>query len=163
MSKVILAYVPVIHRGYRDFFLRHPDADTLFVLGEELIAEFDPLRKEIRALRPHEVMQALEGWQLPFQIRVADRITLEAIRLEGRNMIMPDEDVCHALAETHFKGYESIVFDAVFLRWDRNNALISQPVSYDRKTPFEGALGEIMNRAFRVGEKSILSYNESIY
>ena len=51
MNKIILAYIPVLHQGYWQFFKKHADeVETLAVFGQELIDQFNPLTKDIRAL-----------------------------------------------------------------------------------------------------------------
>ncbi|MEX0919104.1 MAG: hypothetical protein WDZ85_04055, partial [Candidatus Paceibacterota bacterium] len=65
---VIAGYVPVIHRGYLDFFRRNLDlvaANKIFVFSQEVVefidSELDYLRKEIRSLSPDLAGQALSS------------------------------------------------------------------------------------------------------
>ena len=38
MKKIILAYIPVLHQGYRQFFEKYvSEVQTLYILGNELI------------------------------------------------------------------------------------------------------------------------------
>ena len=149
MNKVIFAYVPVLHRGYRDFFGRHLDAATLYVFGEDLIEEFDPRRKDVRALLPSEVTTAIESWRYPFSVHIGSRDTLSFLRDAEAIIVMPDEDVCHALVESCLAGYERVIFDSVFLRWDRRNSTAEHLVKFDREVTAEGFVGEVMNLAYK--------------
>jgi dCMP deaminase len=52
IEKIIIAYVPVLHNGYRKFFESHKDAEVLYIFGESLVKKYDYLAKEIRQLDP---------------------------------------------------------------------------------------------------------------
>jgi dCMP deaminase len=146
MKRVILAYVPVLHRGYVEFFKRHPDALALYVMGQTLIDEFDPLSKDIRALSPEVARIVITSLGLFDIVAVADHHVLSGFRAAERHVVMPDEDVSHELAAKYLTGV-SVEFDRVFLRWDRPKSLEEESVSYDRAVPLEGLIGEMMGRA----------------
>ena len=99
MKKAIVAYVPVLQEGYRRFFEKYKDADTLYVLGKDLIAEIDYLRKEIRALDPELIRKAIESWCLMPSVFVLEKKDVEKIKSEFDELILPNEDVMHDLAE----------------------------------------------------------------
>ena len=46
---IIVAYVPVLHEGYRRFFEKYKKS-KLLLLGDEIKTKFVPLVKDIRAL-----------------------------------------------------------------------------------------------------------------
>ncbi len=43
MSEALLAYIPVLHEGYRRFIETHGTGRPLHLLGPELHAEYRPL------------------------------------------------------------------------------------------------------------------------
>lgn len=155
MVKAILSYVPVVHRGYLDFFKRHIDAYRLYIFGEELIGEFDHLRKEIRALTPDEASRALclADFPLAATLKIAGKSDLALLRKGGWEVVMPDEDISRELARRHLRGCQ-VEFDSVFLRWDRKNSLRDLPVNYDRKVPLRGLTGELMRLAAEASRKA---------
>ena len=59
--KIVLAYVPVIQRGYIDFLSQHSDARNVYIWGDTLISLESVLQKEIRALKPQEAKVALRA------------------------------------------------------------------------------------------------------
>lgn len=128
MTRVVLAYVPVLHAGYREFFRRHSSGGILYIFGEELVAEFDHLSKEIRALSPLDIKLAVESWQLSTNVAVADLETLFRLNQERAAIIMPDEDISHDLAQKYLPGCD-VAFDSVFLRWDRWNTIAKKDMS----------------------------------
>lgn len=147
MKKTVIAYIPVLHDGYFKFLEKHKDADKVFVFGQELIEESDYLHKEIRALDPEKMKYALESIGVVDEVVI---ITAENIAEAHAEVIcMPDEDVCRDVAKKYL-GDKNILFDPVFLRWDRSKG------AYDKKVGPEKVVtqNEFMNTAFVESEKS---------
>ena len=109
--KVVIAYIPVLHEGYRKFLDKHADADVVYVFGESLIKKFDYLAKEIRQLSPELIQKAIESWGIVKKVSVLEEDDISEVKAE--EIIMPDEDVCKSLAEESFKD-KKVVFDTVF-------------------------------------------------
>lgn len=153
MKKAIIAYVPVLQEGYRRFFEKYKDADTLYVVGKDLIAETDYLRKEIRALDPELVRKAIESWGLMPSVFILEKKDIEKIKSEFDEFILPNEDVMHDLAEKYFSGKE-IIFDEIFLRWDKHNTIKEFPVNPDVKISKEDFDKDMILRALLASAKS---------
>ncbi len=131
MKKNILAYVPVLHDGYRRFFEKYQDAN-LYILGYELISEHDTLAKEIRQLNPELVKKSIESWGIFASVKIASKKELAEMRERSDELIMPNDEVMRTLAEKYFSGRE-IIFDDIFLRWDKHNTTKEFPIDPDRK------------------------------
>jgi dCMP deaminase len=132
-TKVIVAFVPVLHEGYRQFLEKHGDAKSLFIFSTELIkGEFPYLQKEIRALRPEVMATVLKSSGIFENVEVVDQKRLKALSKENFQIISPDEDVSRELAEKYFKN-KKITFDKVFLRWDKHKSMEEKPVEADQK------------------------------
>lgn len=136
MSKAVIAYVPVLHEGYRRFFEKHSDADEVFIFGKGSIGEFDWLAKEIRALSPELVKSALESWGFTKKVSILEPSEAPKVFSGFDSVLMPDEDVCRTFAEKYANGKE-ISFDKVFLRWDRHNSSIGKSLPIDQKISIE--------------------------
>ncbi len=120
MGKIVIAYVPVLHEGYYSFFTKHKDAKAAYVFDKSLIKKFDWLRKELRALDPELVVSAIRSWKI---IPDTSLISLGQLSNVGKSdqIIMPDEDISHDLAHEFFSD-QDVVFDPIFLRWDRRRS-----------------------------------------
>ena len=155
MRKIILAYIPVLHQGYRKFFEKHAnDVRAIYVFGQDLIQEFDHLsRKDIRALMPEDVASAIQGWHIFPKVYIINYNLLNDIRLEKPIIIMPDEDECHELFEKYLSDCH-VEFDSVFLRWDKSRSLAQEEVNYDRIVPFEGFVSEMLSMAASEAKKA---------
>ncbi len=154
MKKVILAYIPVLHQGYRQFFeKRASETEVFYLFGQELIQEFDHLsRKDIRALPPEDVQQAIQSWCIFPEVRIADFEALNIIQSTESTVIMPDEDECHELAEKYLNQC-TVEFDSVFLRWDKSKSLAQKEVNCDRIVPFKGFVSEMLSLAAEEAKK----------
>ena len=154
MQKVILAYIPVLHQGYLQLFNKHPEAEVLYIFGEELIAHFDHLqRKDIRTLLPHKVKLAIENWHIFSEVHIASLQTLKKLTKLNSVIVMPDEDVCQELAEKYLSGCQ-IKFDSIFLRWDKKKSLAEAEVPCDQVILADEFVSKIMGLAFAQAQKS---------
>lgn len=144
MKKVIVAYIPVLHDGYKKFLEKHASADELFIFGEKLIEEFDYLHKEIRALAPVDIQKAIESLGIVKEVSL-----LEDEEVNADEIVLPDEDVCRQFAEKKLSD-KKVAFDPVFLRWDRTNTKKEKKVGPERII----TENEFMNSAFLAAEKS---------
>ena len=123
MSKMIIAYVPVLHQGYIEFFKKHENVTFLGVLGDEAIDMFRNLRKDIRALSPvlvHNIITLLGFFP---KVEILNKQDLINVSKELWSLVMPDEDVCHELYDTLF-SHMPVEFDPIFLRWDKTKSVL---------------------------------------
>ncbi len=153
MKRVIIAYVPVLHEGYRRFFEKYRDANSLYIFGPEVIAKFDYLRKEIRALDPELMRQAVLALGIFKTVEILDEAKLKFLSEGKGEIIMPREDVSLSLAEVYFSGRQ-IIFDSIFLRWDKHLVSAPRPISPDIKISSQEFDKKIMAQAKDEGDKS---------
>lgn len=141
----LLAYVPVLHRGYLDFFARHPGG-RIFLMGDALTARFPHLRKDVRSVSPDDMALALSAVCAPRTVLVASASDLDAFVDRRETIVMPDEEECRDLAATSLSGC-SVSFDPVFLRWDRTRILAQETVEGVRTVPLEGLAAVMLTLA----------------
>ncbi len=146
----IVCYVPVIHQGYIDFFAQYPEAD-IYLLGTPVLASrFDYLCKDIRALQPANVAALLKGMGRS-ATEVTDASQVKQV-LQTESAIMPDDDISHALAEEF--GARRVVFEPVFLRWDRKATDTNQEVRPDRTVSLTAADDPLISALYSEAGKS---------
>jgi dCMP deaminase len=114
----LVAYVPVLHRGYLALFEKFRNADTLYVLDKDLLAAEPYLRKELRAIEPVEAVAAIKGLNLFKTVTTIDESGLHKLNKPTNNLILPDEDISRTVVERHLSNAKTR-FYPVFLRWDR--------------------------------------------
>ena len=65
MKPALILYVPVLHAGYLKLFKKYRGkVDTLYLLGEDIVGEFSPIHKEIRALDPDSAAHLIESLKI---------------------------------------------------------------------------------------------------
>ena len=153
MDRVLLAYVPVLHEGYRDFFSRYSFVAGFYLFGTSLIERFDPLSKDIRALPPHLIKKAVESWDIFKEVWIADESTLRILNQEQAFVVMPDEDVCHLVAEKYLPECQTEFF-LVFLRWDSQRVLAKIEVPCDEVVKVSEFAAKVMKLAQSEAQKS---------
>jgi dCMP deaminase len=127
MSEVTVAYIPVLHEGYRRFLEAHAAGRPLYLIGPELYSDYRPLAKDIRRLDADLVAASIAAWGVCSHVEVLDAAGAERLAAEAPTLTLPDEDVSHQLVE-HWFGRCPVRYDSVFLRWDRTrSARLAEP------------------------------------
>lgn len=131
MSAAILAYIPVLHQGYLDFFQRHPEAKNLYLVGESFTQSVESFQKDIRALPTEQMQKAIQALNAFDNVAVMETTDISSKIASHDSLIMPNEVIMHDIAKQLGRGNENlpIAFDTVFLRWDKNKILEQTPVS----------------------------------
>lgn len=122
MTAAVVAYVPVLHEGYRRFLDAHARGQRAFVVGPELYVDYRPLAKDIRCLDAHLVAIAIASWEMCSSVTVLDVQGAERLADEGVLIIMPAEDISHQISERFFSR-ATVRYDPVFLRWDKSRSV----------------------------------------
>ncbi len=131
MKKILIAYIPVLHEGYRRFLESHKDVSLLYLWGENLFEEADYLSKEIRALDPNLMKKSLDALNFDFDIKILNKTNLEEITDFTGEIIMPSDDISHVFKEK-FLTNKKVIFDNVFLRWEKRNSVRENKIANDQ-------------------------------
>lgn len=115
---VVVAYIPVLHDGYRRFLEAHARDGTLFVIGPSLYADYRPLAKDIRCLDAELVAQSISAWRICAEVSVLDEAGARGLAEEAPTLTLPAEDVSYQIVERFFSRCD-VRYDTVFLRWDK--------------------------------------------
>lgn len=125
-----IVYIPALHSGVISF-LSESNGD-IWILGDNAIAlidaEFDYLRKEIRALTPTQAQTSVAALFPERTVKLLSTQDLERLNVETSELLLPREDIFHWLASEHLSKAQ-IIFSATFLRWNRENTLEKKIVS----------------------------------
>jgi len=113
-----VAYIPVLHEGYRRFLEAHARDGRLFVVGPSLYADYRPLAKDIRHLDAELVARSIAAWGICAEVGVLDEAGARRLAEEAPALTLPAEDVSYQLVERFFSRCD-VSYDTVFLRWDK--------------------------------------------
>jgi dCMP deaminase len=150
----VLAYVPVLHEGYRRFFERHGRDRPLFLVGPELYAEYRPLAKDIRALPAELAASAVASWGIGVEVAVLDERGARELAAAEPRITMPAEDVSYQLTERFFARCD-VRFDTVFLRWDKTRTTQLLEVRPQRVLSAQEAFADLGLAAESAAEQSV--------
>ncbi|HYM45805.1 MAG TPA: deaminase [Solirubrobacteraceae bacterium] len=137
MSEVVVAYIPVLHEGYKRFLDAHAHGRRLFLIGPPLYADYRPLAKDIRCLDAELVAASISAWGICSEVSVLDVDGAARLAAERPAITLPAEDVSYQVVERFF-GRCEIRYDTVFLRWDKSKSAqllvpaAAEPVSGDQ-------------------------------
>jgi len=121
MSGVVIAYIPVLHEGYRRFLDAHATGRRLFLIGPELYADYRPLAKDIRCLPARLAAEAIAAWGVCSEVSVLDVEGAGRLAEEAPTITLPAEDVSYQVVERFFSRC-AVRYDTVFLRWDKSRS-----------------------------------------
>lgn len=155
-TTIVIAYVPVLHDGYKQFFKKHGGSESkLYIFGPDVIKMFDHLRKEIRALDPDDVESAVKSLSLFQSVQQLNIDTLSDIKEKyyDHTIVMPNEDISRSLAKKHL-SHCNVAFDDVFLRWDRDYSVKEDDITCDRIVPYSGFHEEVLDVGYEEANKS---------
>jgi dCMP deaminase len=153
-ADAVVAYVPVLHEGYRRFLDTHGRGRPLYLIGPELHADLRPLAKDIRALDAPAVAAALRGWEICASVEVLDAAAAARLAQDAPTLVMPDEDVSHRVADAHFPRCP-VLYDSVFLRWDKTKTVrLLRPSDLPRVLA-EDAPADLVSAAQEEAERSV--------
>ena len=114
---MLIAFVPVLHKGYIDLFKQYPD--ELGILGLDVIADYTSLTRDLRVIDPSDLKRAIEALGIFKTVRVLSKADLAEIGAPTTAVVMPDEDVSRDLATKYFSGRVTFASPHIRHRWDK--------------------------------------------
>lgn len=150
---IVVLYMPVIHQGYLQFLSKYQSAE-IKVLDERISHQFKPLRKDIRALSPAQIVEALKAWKIGTSVVVADESALQQLNAEATQIVMPDELPMREVANTYFPR-ANVSFESVFLRWDAGKSLEQDSLEAHEVTSSEKQDQEFIELAYQQAAQSV--------
>lgn len=130
----LIAYVPVIHKGYMNLFKRFEGQFiNLIILGDSITQEYRHFQKDIRAMNPYVTADLIDHLGIFSHVLVLEKNDegYQLILSKYSKVFMPNEDISREL-KTEFEkiGLEVELID-FFLRWDSDNAKAHLDVDCD--------------------------------
>ncbi len=149
--QILLAFVPVLHSGYTNFFRGH-EGSELFLIPPELYGKLEHLTREIRALPVSEMKIAIKAFGIFSKVGIASEFALWNLP-DDTKVVMPDEDISRSVAETYLDK-DQVTFEEVFLRYDMPKTMSKVPVIPNLKISKDDFDKRIMGMAFQESRRS---------
>lgn len=154
MTEAVVAYVPVLHEGYRRFVESHGRGRPLYLIGPELYADYRPLAKDIRALDASLAAAAIDAWGICSSVAVLDEQGAAALAAEAPSITLPAEDVSYQVVERFFPRC-AVTYDTVFLRWDKSKSVQLLEPRAVREAGEDEAFADIAGAAEEAAGRSV--------
>jgi dCMP deaminase len=150
--EAVVAYIPVLHEGYRRFLARHGIDRPVYLIGRELREDYRPPAKDVRALDPERVARALEAWGYTAHVLTANNAA--ELSAKRPTLTLPDEDDSHMVVERYFPR-AAVRYDTAFLRWDKTRTVKLLEPEPLRTVPETEAYADLARAAEAVAAKSV--------
>jgi dCMP deaminase len=126
-NSVLIAFVPVLHKGYITLFEKHR-GDVLCILGEDILQDYTSIIRDLRVVDPLMMKQMIEALGIFSEVRVLPKAGLVTVE---SSISMPNEDISKDIAAKYFPTLE-VTFENIFLRWDRPISTTEHVISPNR-------------------------------
>jgi dCMP deaminase len=148
----LIAYVPVLHEGYRTLFLKYQGA-TLYLAGpDEVKAALPRLSRDLRQMPLDSMCAAVRGLGIFAEVAPLTGEVIDRLNRERASIVMPVDEVSTVLAEQLTMC--SVSYESVFLRWDKPITLAEQEVHPDRTITTDAFDRMCMHQATDESQKS---------
>jgi len=149
-EKNLIIHVPVLHKGYLDFFSQNSNRiSRIYLIAEGLLEELSEFKPDIASIDTKTAKDLLE--KLGFQNVLV--LNLDNIgELKGKDIILVQDEISRNLFEKYLKE-ENVEWASVFLRWDKSSILSELPTDKIRKSA-EAFDVEMIKEAYKEAEKS---------
>lgn len=154
MTEAVVAYIPVLHEGYRRFLEAHGRDRPLYVIGADLYADYRPLAKDIRCLDAELVASSIAAWGLCADVSVLDAEAARRLADGGPDLVLPAEDVSYQVVERFFPRCP-VRYDSVFLRWDKSRTVQMLAPQAVREVDVDEMVADLAEAAERAAAASI--------
>ncbi len=147
--KAIVAYVPVLHKGYFDLFERHQKI-PIFLITPSIIEQLDEdhaekLLRDFRALPVRDVESFLCCYYSHYsnerEVSLISRLDEMEWKLKPYSQLVFPKDDLGLLLEKSLPG-KHILWDTTFLRWDWSNTTAIKEVLSDRVITTEDPIAQ---------------------
>lgn len=154
--QMLFAYIPVLHRGYQEFFKKYQGATLYLFSRAELmqLPELEYLKKDIRVLDVELAARAIKSWQILEEVLSVSISDLADINYSDAQVITTNDDVGRALAKQLPSVAPAPTFEAIFLRWDKNLMEQQQTPPAGVRVSSNQLDREIMQQAFTAAGQS---------
>jgi len=149
MKKPLIIHIPVIHKGYLDFFNKNKDKiSEVFVIEESFLEELSQFKPDIASIDSKTVKDMLNK----FGFENISVLSKKEIGLLGNEIMLVEDEVSRNLFEKYLKS-KNVEWHNVFLRWDKSKVLNVEKLEdiEDSNDEFDV---KMMQEAFQQSEKS---------
>ena len=149
MKRDLILHLPVIHRGYIDFFKSNKkNIATIHLICNSFLTKLSEFKTDIASLKPEIAKGLLESIGFS-DVDIVSETNIH--RLKKRPLILINDEVSRKLHEKYLLKND-IKWSSVFLRWDKKSVLNTNSIkSHVSKKSFDQ---KMMKRAYQQSKNS---------
>ena len=150
LEKILILHIPVIHKGYLDFFKRiKGKISGIYLLDEKLQQELSEIKPDIASVDSKTIKKLLN--EIGFKnILILSKSNIE--KIGGKKILLVENEISRNLYKKYLKE-ENVGWESVFLRWDKSQVLAELPTKKFAvsKEPFNI---KMMKEAYKEAQRS---------
>ncbi len=150
VKKILILHIPVIHKGYLDFFNKiRGGVSSIYLIDEKLQEELSDVKRDIASIDSKVIKELLN--KMGFQ-NVSILFKKNIRKIKNEKIILVQDEISRNLYNKYLKG-KKVEWESAFLRWDRSRVLAEFPAKnvIVSKKPFDL---KMMKEAYKESEKS---------
>lgn len=148
-KRVLILSIPVIHKGYTEFFKKiKKDIEHVYIIPEQMIREFSEFKPDIASIDSETISNLLKFFGFKnISILKKDELTT----LANQSVMFIKDDISRKLFEKYFEQSD-VLWMPVFLRWDRSSIVSTNPT--EEEISHDIFDQDMMREAYKEAEKS---------
>jgi len=149
-KKCLIIYIPVIHKGYLDFFQKIQNrVSALYVIDENFLGELSDFKPDIAAIPATITKDLLQKMGFGNIVILSKDKVME---LKYKEIMLVKDEISRNLHRKYLNS-ANIEWQSVFLRWDKEKVLVEQSLN---DIPVSSKVFDItmMKEAYKESEKS---------
>lgn len=150
-TKAIIAFVPVIHKGYVDFF--NSNEGDIYVMDRALIDSYVHLTRDLRVIEPKDIVEALKVLLPKRNIQTLGVEGITHLVKAGASFVLPEDEISHDIVEKNIQG-APVEYKSAFLRWNKFISLAEHVIPEGRKITKDAFHREMITLAEADAQKS---------
>lgn len=149
-EKNLIIHIPVLHKGYLDFFKTNNNRIShIYLIAEELLKELSEFKPDIASIETETAKELLNS--LGFKnISVISKDNIDEVK--KKEIILVQDEISRNLYEKYLQG-EKVEWASVFLRWDKSSVLSEKPLN-DISSSNDSFDVEMIREAYKEAQKS---------
>jgi len=147
----LIAYIPVLNKRYYDWLKKY-SFSNLYLISQEEAETLLPRLSRMRTigLSSCNIASIIADQQL---VCLVHHKNCPKYFSDGQ-IIMPDEDVCHAYSDKHFKPNARLTFEKIWARYDMTAIKSKEPIQSGLETSSDSFYHAFISHAYKMAEKS---------
>jgi len=152
VKKILILHIPVIHKGYLDFFNKikiKGRVSSIYLIDEKLQEKLSEIKRDIASIDSRVIKELFK--KMGFQnVLILSKKNIRKIKNE--KIILVQDEISRNLYNKYLKG-KRVEWESAFLRWDRSRVLAEFPAKnvIVSKKPFDL---KMMKEAYEESKKS---------